>query len=61
VHFSRTRAVRAALQAWTSGRLERLIGQLGAISLEVRRNSRLAYPAIERALLMIARAARSKQ
>ena len=61
VHFSRTRAVRAALQAWTPGRLERLIGQLGDISLEVRRNSRLAYPAIERTLLMIARAARSKR
>jgi DNA polymerase III subunit delta len=61
VHFSRTRAVRAALQAWTAGRLERLIGQLGDISLEVRRNSRLAYPAIERALLMIARAARSRR
>ena len=61
VHFSRTRAVRAALQAWTPKRLERLIGQLGDISLEVRRNSRLAYPAIERALLMIARAARSRQ
>jgi DNA polymerase III subunit delta len=60
VHFSRTRAVRAALKSWPPRRLERLIGQLGDISLEVRRNSRLAYPAIERALLMIARAARSR-
>jgi DNA polymerase III delta subunit len=61
VHFSRTRAVSAALQAWTSRRLERLIGQLGDISLEVRRNAKLAYPMMERALLMIARAARSRE
>jgi DNA polymerase-3 subunit delta len=60
VHFSRTKAVGGALQAWTSRRLERLIGQLGDISLEVRRNSKLAYPRMERALLMIARAARSR-
>jgi DNA polymerase-3 subunit delta len=61
VHFSRTKAVGAALQAWTSRRLERLIGQLGDISLEVRRNSKLAYPRTEWALLMIARAARSRE
>jgi DNA polymerase-3 subunit delta len=61
VHFSRTKAVRTALQAWTPRRLERLIGQLGEISLEVRRNSTLAYPMIERTLLMIARAARSRE
>lgn len=61
VHFSRTRAVRAALQAWTPRRLERLIGQLGDISLEVRRNSKLAHQTMERTLLMIARAARSRE
>jgi DNA polymerase-3 subunit delta len=61
VHFSRVRAVGAALQAWTSRRLERLIAQLGDISLEVRRNSRLAYPTMERTLLMIARATRSRE
>jgi DNA polymerase-3 subunit delta len=61
VHFSRTRAVGAALQAWTARRLERLIGQLSDISLDVRRDSKLAYPKIERALLMIARAARSRE
>lgn len=60
VHFSRTRAVGIALQAWTSRRLERLIGQLGDISLEARRNATLAYPMMERALLMIARAARTR-
>jgi DNA polymerase-3 subunit delta len=61
VHFSRAKAVGAALQAWTPRRLERLIGQLGDISLEVRRNAKLAYPAVERALLMIARAARIRE
>jgi DNA polymerase III subunit delta len=61
VHFSRTRAIGAALQAWTARQLERLIGQLGDISLDVRRDSKLAYPKMERALLMIARAARSRE
>jgi DNA polymerase III subunit delta len=61
VHFSRTRAVGAAVRAWTARRLERLIGQLGDISLDVRRDSKLAYPKMERALLMIARAARSRE
>jgi DNA polymerase-3 subunit delta len=61
VHFSRAKAVAAALQAWTPRRLERLIVQLGDISLEVRRNAKLAYPAVERALLMIARAARIRE
>jgi DNA polymerase-3 subunit delta len=61
VHFSRTRAVGAALRAWPARRLERLIGQLGDISLDVRRDSKLAYPKMERALLMIARAARSRE
>jgi DNA polymerase-3 subunit delta len=61
VHFSRTRAVGAALQTWPARRLERLIGQLGDISLDIRRDSKLAYPKMERALLMIARAARSRE
>jgi DNA polymerase III subunit delta len=61
VHFSRTKAVSTALQSWTPRRLERLIGQLGDISLEVRRNAKLAYPTLERTLLMIARAARSRE
>jgi DNA polymerase-3 subunit delta len=61
VHFSRTKAVQSALQAWTSRRLERLIGQLGDVSLEARRSSKLAYPMMERTLLMIARATRSRE
>jgi len=58
VHFSRERAVRTALQTWSPGRLERLIGQLGDAMLEVRKNSDLAYLIIQRALLSIAVAAR---
>jgi DNA polymerase III subunit delta len=61
IHFSRARGVGAALQVWTARRLERLIGQLGDISLDVRRDSKLAYPKMERALLMIARSARSRE
>jgi hypothetical protein len=49
-----------ALNTWSSRRLERLIAQLGDISLEVRRNARLAYPTLERTLLMIARDAKSR-
>jgi len=61
VHFSRVKAVRTALEIWTSRRLERSISQLGDTSLEVRRNSKLAYPIAQRALMSIAVAARRKQ
>jgi hypothetical protein len=37
------------------------MGQLGDISLDVRRDSKLAYPKMERTLLLIARAARSRE
>ncbi len=60
VHFSREKAVRAALESWSAKRLERLIGQLGETTLEVRKNSKLAYPIVQRALLSIAVAARRK-
>lgn len=60
IHFSRVKAARAALEAWTSKRLERLLGQLGEASLEVRKNSKLAYPLVQRALISIAMAARRK-
>lgn len=58
IHFSRAKAVRAALEVWTSERLERLIGRLGEASLDIRKNSKLAYPIMQRALISIARAAR---
>jgi DNA polymerase-3 subunit delta len=61
IHFSRVKAVRAALETWTSSRLERLIAQLGETSLEVRKNSKLAYPIIQRALISTAMAARRKE
>jgi DNA polymerase-3 subunit delta len=61
IHFSRVRALRAALDTWTSKRLERAIGQLGETALEVRKNSKLAYPIAQRALLSIAMAARRKE
>jgi DNA polymerase-3 subunit delta len=60
VHFSRKKSVRTALESWSAKRLERLIGQLGETSLEVRKNSKLAYPIVQRALLSIAVAARRK-
>src|SRR5712671_7205338 len=61
IHFSRVRAVRAALEIWTSNRLARLIAQLGETSLEVRKNSKVAYPIIQRALISTAMAARRKE
>jgi DNA polymerase III subunit delta len=61
IHFSRAKAVRAALETWTSKRLERLLGQLGETSLEVRKSSKLAYSIVQRALLSIAIAARRRE
>jgi DNA polymerase-3 subunit delta len=60
IHFSRVKAVSAALESWTSNRLERLIGQLGDTSLGVRKYSKLAYPIVQRALISIAMAARRR-
>src|SRR5215468_5090709 len=61
IHFSRVKAVRAALETWTASRLERLIAQLGETSLEVRKNSKLAYAIIQRALISTVTAARRKE
>jgi DNA polymerase III subunit delta len=61
VHFSREKLVRAAVESSSAARLERLIGQLGETSLEVRKNGRLAYVIAQRALLSIAVAARRKE
>jgi len=61
IHFSRVKAVRAALEIWTSSRLERLIAQLGETSLGVRKNSKLAYAIIQRALIATAMAARRRE
>jgi DNA polymerase III subunit delta len=61
IHFSRVKAVRAALESWPSSRLDRLIAQLGETSLEVRKNSKLAYAIVQRALISTAMAARRKE
>jgi DNA polymerase III subunit delta len=61
IHFSRVKAVKAALEIWTSSRLERSIAQLGEMSLEVRKNSKLAYAIVQRALISTATAARRKE
>ncbi|HMA71380.1 MAG TPA: DNA polymerase III subunit delta [Xanthobacteraceae bacterium] len=61
IHFSRQKAVRSAIETWTAKRLEQLIGQLGETTLEVRKNSALAYPIVLRTLLSIAIAARRKE
>jgi DNA polymerase-3 subunit delta len=61
IHFSRVKAVRAALETWTSKRLERLLAQLGETSLDIRRESKLAYAIAQRALLSISMAARRKE
>jgi DNA polymerase III subunit delta len=61
IHFSRVKAVGAALESWTANRLERVIGQLGDTSLAVRKCPKLAYPIVQRALISIAMAARRKE
>jgi DNA polymerase III subunit delta len=61
IHFSRVKAVGAALESWTAHRLERVIGQLGDTSLAVRKGSKLAYPIVQRALISIAMAARRQE
>ncbi|MBR1216826.1 DNA polymerase III subunit delta [Bradyrhizobium sp. U87765 SZCCT0131] len=54
LHFSRKGAVEAALQASTSDRLMKIIGQLADAAFEMRKQSDLAAPIAQRALLAIA-------
>jgi DNA polymerase-3 subunit delta len=61
IHFSREKAVKTALELWSAKRLERLMGQLGDTTLEVRKNSRLACSIVQRALLSIVVSARRKE
>jgi DNA polymerase-3 subunit delta len=60
VHFRRKSAVEAALNAWTTPRLEKVIAQLAEAALDTRRRANLAEAIIERALLSIAQQARRK-
>jgi DNA polymerase-3 subunit delta len=61
LHFSRKAPMQAALNLWSTPRLARLIGQLGETVLETRRQPRLAYPIMQRALLSIAVGARRRE
>jgi DNA polymerase III subunit delta len=61
VHFSRRDMVQAALGAWTSKRLERLIVQLGETALDARKYNKLTYIVVQRALVSIAIAAKRKE
>ena len=56
----RKEPVQAALSLWTAKRLERMLAQLGNTSLDVRKNARLGFPIVQRALISIAQAARRK-
>jgi DNA polymerase-3 subunit delta len=61
IHFSREKVVKMALELWSAKRLERFLGQLGETTLEVRKNSKLAYSIVQRALLSIAVSARRRE
>jgi DNA polymerase-3 subunit delta len=54
VPFARKDAIKRALGAWTSARLERVMGQLADATLEARRQPALAEAIAERALLAVA-------
>ena len=61
IHFSRKDRVEAALALWSAERLERMIAQLGDTVLDVRRQAKLAYPIVHRALLSIADTAKRRK
>ena len=61
VHFSRKAAVEAALNTWTSARLERAMAELAEAALEARRQSAMAELIAQRALLELAIKARRKE
>ena len=60
-HFSREKSIKAALSAWTSARLERVIAQLAEAKLNMRMDrTGLAEAIASRALLQIATGARRR-
>jgi DNA polymerase-3 subunit delta len=61
VHFSREKAVGAALRTWTPARLLRAMQQLAEASLEARRNAALAETIAQRTLLSLAVSARRRE
>lgn len=60
VHFSREKDVGAALRNWSAALLVRVMGQLAAASLDMRRNAALAEAIAQRTLLSVAMSARKK-
>ena len=60
VHFTREKAVGAALRAWSPARLLRAMAQLAEASLEARRNAGLAEAIAQRTLLMLSQSARRR-
>jgi DNA polymerase III subunit delta len=60
VHFSREKDVGAALRNWSAARFVRVMGQLAAASLDMRRNAALAEAIAQRTLLSVAMSARRK-
>jgi len=60
IHFSRKDRIEAALDQWSAKGLERILVQFGGTVLDVRQHTKLAYAIVQRALLSIARPARSK-
>ena len=61
VHFRRAALVESALKAWTSARLERVMGQLAEATLDTRKQPDLAEAIAQRALLSIAVNARRRE
>ena len=61
VHFTRKKAVEAALRTWTPPRLLRAMAQLAEASLDMRRNAALAEAIAQRTLLSIAVSARRRE
>jgi DNA polymerase-3 subunit delta len=60
LHFRRKSAVEAALRAWSTPRLSRVMDQLAEASLNIRRTPALADALSQRALLSIAMTARRR-
>jgi DNA polymerase-3 subunit delta len=60
IHFSRRRAVEAALKAWSSARLEHAMGRLAQAAFEARSQPALAEAVARRALIGLADAVRRR-
>jgi DNA polymerase-3 subunit delta len=61
IHFSRRRAVEAALKAWSGARLEHAMGRLAQAVFEARSQPALAEAVARRALIGLADVARRRR